>query len=144
MKAVIFNPEWILPVLVKSMFVQNFSVDHSNQRRMLKYVNFCSLLLSYLPYLDSIIYQYRTTMPETALVSATSFLWHIWSSHSWSIPTQIRWISQLAIFQLFDDAFYNFKGGLYRLLLLIPLVFMNGGVKNLLIFAAIFMVSLDR
>ncbi len=65
----------------------------------------------------------------------------MWQSNSWKITTQLRWISQLALFQLFDDVFYNFKGGLYRLALLVPFIFMNGGLQNMLIFASIFAVS---
>jgi hypothetical protein len=75
-------------------------------------------------------------MPETALTSATSFLQFLWQGHYWKISTQIRWIAQLVVFQLFDDAFYNYKASLYRIGFLIPLLFMNGGVKNGLILAA--------
>jgi hypothetical protein len=99
------------------------------------------LLLSYLPFIDSIVHQYCTNLPETTLDSAANFLSYNWDSHFWKIPTQIRWLAQLAVFQFFDDVFYNYKSMYYRLGLLLPMLFMNGGIKTLLIFAAIFAVT---
>jgi hypothetical protein len=44
-KAVFCNPEWILPVLVKSLSITSFSEDYVNKKRILNYVNLCSVSL---------------------------------------------------------------------------------------------------
>lgn len=82
-------------------------------------------------------------MPETALTSGASFLMYLWHGNYWKISTQIRLVAQLAVFQLFDDAFYNYRAGLVRLGLLVPFLLMNGGLQNvLIIFALVFASAL--